>query len=233
MIRPLIATVLLCVILFTTYRLSQWQFSRAAQKTELIKQKTEKLNLPALTNDTIFEHPPDELRFRQGQLQGAFVDDDTILIDNKIHEKTAGFHVLTPLRLRDNDTHVMVNRGWIRAPGDRSIPTDPPPAPAGIVSVDGVFVTDDADHFSLSEENYSSSIWQNFNLRAFAQTRTLTLFPYVLLATATLQADIVTQQPFYEKITPEKNISYGWQWRIFGALALVFYLGYLYRRRAQ
>ena len=58
-----------------------------------------------------------------------------ILIDNKVAAGRAGFHVVTPLALRDGRV-VLVNRGWIAQQASRSVLPEAPP-PAGEVTVRG------------------------------------------------------------------------------------------------
>lgn len=61
--------------------------------------------------------PPDWTRaVFTGQLDTA----RHLLLDNKLFRGRAGVHVLTPLALSDSEVLLLVNRGWLPLPPDRS-----------------------------------------------------------------------------------------------------------------
>ena len=55
------------------------------------------------------------------QAAGVALDERTILLDNKVHGGTAGYYVLTPIRLADGGAIVVVNRGWIAQGASRTL----------------------------------------------------------------------------------------------------------------
>ena len=59
-----------------------------------------------------------------------------ILIDNKVHDGRAGYHVVTPLVLADGRA-VLVDRGWVAAGRDARASCRRSPPPAGTVTVRG------------------------------------------------------------------------------------------------
>lgn len=66
----------------------------------------------------------DDLRFRRVQVRGELVAAPQFLLDNMLHDGVAGYHVLTALRVAGGSEHVLVNRGWVPAGGDRRILPD-------------------------------------------------------------------------------------------------------------
>mgnify|MGYP001086402516 CR=1 FL=1 len=59
--------------------------------------------------------------------RGRWMADKSILIDNKVHNGVAGYHVVTPLRIEGADICILVNRGWIAAQRLRTeLPVLPP-----------------------------------------------------------------------------------------------------------
>jgi surfeit locus 1 family protein len=61
----------------------------------------------------------DALRFRRVEVRGELVAEPQFLLDNMLHDGVAGYHVLTALRVAGRSEHVLVNRGWVPAGGDR------------------------------------------------------------------------------------------------------------------
>ncbi|MBV1914622.1 MAG: SURF1 family protein [Pseudomonadales bacterium] len=60
-----------------------------------------------------------ELLYHRVKLVGHLEADNQILLDNQTHKTTAGFHVLTPIRLSNSDRRVIINRGWVAGTGNR------------------------------------------------------------------------------------------------------------------
>jgi surfeit locus 1 family protein len=104
-------------------------------------------------------------RFRTVEVRGVFDARAQILIDNRIHEGRAGYHVVTPLAL-DDGRIVLVNRGWI--PGGRSrgeLPAVPPPA--GEVTVRGQIALPSRAYLELRREAAAGPVWQNLDLARY------------------------------------------------------------------
>jgi surfeit locus 1 family protein len=64
---------------------------------------------------------PESLRYRRVILRGTYDAPRQVLIDNRLHQERAGYHVITPLRLEGSSMHVLVNRGWLPAAADHRI----------------------------------------------------------------------------------------------------------------
>ena len=79
----------------------------------------------------------DDIKFRPIRATGVYQQKDQVLIRNRTYQGSAGYWVLTPLRL-DAGTAVAVNRGWIpHGVGTGASPADFAP-PGGEVEVEGL-----------------------------------------------------------------------------------------------
>jgi surfeit locus 1 family protein len=63
-------------------------------------------------------------RFRRVDVRGGYVAQPQFLLDNMLHDGVAGYHVLTALQIAGRREHVLVNRGWVPAGGDRRVLPD-------------------------------------------------------------------------------------------------------------
>jgi surfeit locus 1 family protein len=102
--------------------LGTWQLRRAETSRATLAQfasGTAETTLPALP-DTL----EDDRRFRRVEVEGEYVEQPQFLLDNMLHDGVAGYHVLTALRLPGRREHLLVNRGWVAAGGDRSVLPD-------------------------------------------------------------------------------------------------------------
>lgn len=105
---------LLTVALTTS--LTVWQLSRAAQKEALAQQRAEREGLPALGWADLQELNADTRAGRVNrmiELQGQWMHEATVYLDNRPLKGRAGFLVLTPLLADDGATAVLVVRGWV------------------------------------------------------------------------------------------------------------------------
>ena len=78
-----------------------WQLSRAAQRNERQAVVEARRLAPALDGEALVAAPGDAAQalWRPVQLQGRWVPEQTIYLDNRQMRGRAGFDVLTPLRL--------------------------------------------------------------------------------------------------------------------------------------
>lgn len=102
--------------------LGAWQLRRAEES------RTTLARFAAGVGDATLTTAPrtlDEgLRFRRLEVDGELVGSPQFLLDNRVHEGVAGYHVLTALRVPGAPERVLVNRGWIAANGDRGVLPD-------------------------------------------------------------------------------------------------------------
>ena len=107
---PLIAYLCLLPILLS---LGVWQLNRAEEKRVLIslkeqQQSTETLVLSATLLDTA-----EALLYKPIQAIGHYDTNHQYLLDNQVSNGRAGYFVLTPFLLKNENKAVLVNRGWL------------------------------------------------------------------------------------------------------------------------
>jgi surfeit locus 1 family protein len=113
---PTLVVLLLLPVLIS---LGLWQLDRAEQKrawlaaTEAGRQR-EPLDLNAV------QPAYDAVAHRRTVVRGRYDSSRQVLLDNQVRDRQTGYLVLTPLRLAGTDLAVLVDRGWIPSPADRS-----------------------------------------------------------------------------------------------------------------
>jgi surfeit locus 1 family protein len=118
--RPSIALTLTLVILAALFgRLGWWQLERKAEKEVLFGRFD---NAPSLG---IGQALAEGERFARVEAIGRYDGQRHILLDNQVWKGRAGVHVLTPFILSDG-RQLLVNRGWLPLPPDRSSLPDVP-----------------------------------------------------------------------------------------------------------
>jgi surfeit locus 1 family protein len=158
--------------------LGSWQLERAAEKLALqrrmeLAQQRPPVHLPA---EPV---PAETLAYQRVEAHGEFRSERTILLDNRVREGRVGYEVITPLRLAPGDLHVLVNRGWVKAPRTRQelpLVLTPP----GRVRVEGIALPPSKRYLELSSRTVSGAVWQNLDLERFAAAYNIALQPIVL-----------------------------------------------------
>jgi len=209
-----------------TARLGVWQLDRAAQKNELQSALDTRMALPPL--------PPAELardadaaaaqHHRTIRIEGQWLAERTIYLENRQMNGRPGFVAVTPLRL-DDGSAVLVQRGWLpRDLLDRTRIVAAPP-PAGRIAVQGRIAPAPGRLYEF-EAAASGPIRQNVDLDGYARETGLPLRPLTLV-----QEDgqpppddgLLRQWP-RPAADVHKHYGYAFQWFSLSALILGLYV---------
>jgi len=122
--RPSLMLSLILITLAAVFlRLGLWQLDRKAEKAALFDRFQ---TAPSLGIEQALS---DQLEFARVEAFGKYDPMRHLLQDNRIWNGRAGVHVLTPFQLADG-RWLLVNRGWLPLPPDRSSLPDVPTEPA-------------------------------------------------------------------------------------------------------
>ncbi len=106
---PTVVTLLLLPLMTG---LGIWQLERAAWKQGLVDTHADRAHLSPVSL-AIPAGLRDDVQYRRVFARGYYDMEHQLLLDNRTYQGHAGYHVLTPLRLAESDTVVLVNRGWV------------------------------------------------------------------------------------------------------------------------
>jgi surfeit locus 1 family protein len=214
------------VALFVTAGL--WQRDRMEQKLALRAQ----LDAAALRAPEPLPGTTDwaAWRFRPVVASGTFDAARQILIDNRIHDGQAGYHVVTPLVLADGRT-VLVNRGWIAGGATRAdLPAAPPPA--GAVDVRGRVNVPASAYVELQRDTVAGPVWQNLDVQRFADATGVRVLPVVVEQIAPLSGtDTLVRDWPAPDLGVEKHRIYMVQWFTFAAMVAGLWCWFTLRRK--
>jgi surfeit locus 1 family protein len=178
------------------------------------------------------------LRYRRVTASGEYDARRQILVDNRVHDGRAGYHVITRLVLTDGRA-VLVNRGWTPQGASRSaLPQVSPPA--GTVTVHGRIAIPPAAVFELGKDSASGStrdsVWQNIDVARFSAATGMAVLPFVVEAVNTPSAPALEDGLVRDWPAPdfgvEKHEIYMVQWYALAVLAIVLW-GTLNLRRSR
>ncbi len=209
----------------------QWQGRRMHQKEMLRAQLEAAAALPPLEMSALGPGADWEaLRYRAVVLSGTYDGSRQILVDNRVHEGRAGYHVVAPLMLADGRT-ILVNRGWTPQGPSRASPPAVPPPP-GTVTVVGRIATPSPGFIELGSTPPAGNVWQNLDPARFTAATGIPVLNAIVEATRAPVPDdgLVRDWPPPDFGIGQHRI-YMLQWYAFAALAIVLWVVVPLRRR--
>lgn len=204
-----------------------WQLRRAAEKEVLQTQLIQRGELPALEGQTLSQlsdRPENRsgLFQRAVHLQGHWLADKTLFLDNRQMKGRVGFFVMTPLQLKDSKTVILVQRGWAARHFTQRTELPAVVSPAGEVAITGRIALAPSKLYELgaSEEG---PIRQNLDLPALRQETGLALLDITVVQTGDPSEGLLREWP-QPVAGVEKHYGYAFQWFGFSALITMLYV---------
>jgi cytochrome oxidase assembly protein ShyY1 len=236
---PFIAAALAVVVGLS---LGQWQGRRAAQKTAIAQQLSERASAPkfALSDQPV---PADDMEYRKVSIKGEFVRGWTVYLDNRPYQGRPGFYVLMPFRIAGSDMHVLIERGWMPLNiGDRN-KLFPYRTPDGEIEIEGIVRRKPGHLMQLGRAAtlQPNAIVQNLEIAEFAAASKLKLQPFVVEQTQPADAlagrpgqqgqqDTQDPQDLLVRDWPQPSNGidmhrgYAFQWYALAAMAFLFFI---------
>lgn len=203
--------------------LGYWQLERAAYKQSIEDLYEQRLQQDYQYYRDDVEHV--DLQYRKLLFSGNFDNARQLLLDNQIHRGRAGYQVLTPLRLRDSDEVLLVNRGWAAWGESREtlpaiVPAEGGDGVAGIVFYPG----DPALRLGTYMQGDTWPRLVSFiDIERIGKALEGRLLPFVLWLSPE-HPDVYLRDWDPVWLPPEKSRAYATQWFAFALLALILFV---------
>jgi surfeit locus 1 family protein len=221
-------TIFFVFFAFLFFSLGLWQIERGQAKTNLLDDFEKKiLEKPSYINQK-------SQKWDRVYVEGKWDSSNQILIDNVIRRGIAGYKVLTPLRMKETDQLILVDRGWIKQntfrdqlPDIKLIQIDE--VVSGILEIPelGLVLSDDL----VSKE--WPKISQTKNLGVIKNEYYENIFPMILLADPTLKNSLEYIKITPTNMTPIKHYGYSAQWFLMFIVLCFMYVWHGYKRNAK
>lgn len=204
-----------------TLSLGNWQSGRAEFKRELQARYDVAMREAAIHvgRDLIDR---DSVLYRRVEAEGRFDDARTILLDNRVLDGVAGYHVLTPLRVEGSAHALLVNRGWVAVgPSRAQVPR--PPVPAGLVRVEGLAIDPHSRYLELGDSSPRGRVWQNLDFGRYAEVAGLSLQPVMVQQTSDAEDGLRRIWPRPDTGV-DTHVGYALQWYSLATTLVVLWL---------
>lgn len=206
------------ITIAVTLALGNWQLDRAAQKVAIQTALEVEGRKPVVDTRSLLA-AAEKTRFVQQRaaLQGNWVADKTVFLDNRQMNAKVGFFVVTPLQLQGSRDVILVQRGWIQRNFEDRALLLRIETPAGLVSVEGRIAPQPGKLYELGAPS-TGAIRQNLDLEQFRAESGLPLLPVVLQQNGPASEGLLREWSA-PNLGVDKHYGYAFQW--FGLAALV------------
>jgi len=227
--EPRLWSVILTLVAIAVFsNLGLWQLSRADEKQSRYDQLEQFAKQSAVLLPSTLVKLAD-FEYRDVEVQGEFVNEKTIYLDNKTYQGRAGYHIITPLRIANSSLHVAVNRGWVATGYDRSV-LPPVKDIKGEVRIAGTVVSPNIKTFELSDKQADKQVWNSLSLEKYQQALDLTLQPLLILQKSK-EDDGLIKDWHKPESGASKNIGYAVQWFSLAATTIIIFIVLNVKRR--
>lgn len=224
---PFIACIVVCAI---GIALGNWQTRRAEEKQAKMDAVKEHSTKPAYAINGKMP-TAERVAFRPVSVQGEFIKEWPIYLDNRPLNGVAGFYVVMPFKIDQSDEVVMVLRGWMpRNPVDRT-KMMPYTTPAGKIEIKGIIkpISDRVMQLGTPEKVHAGAIVQNVTTQEIAEQTGWKVMDFMLEQQSTLDDQLTREWPAVS-FGIEKHKGYAFQWYGLALMTIIFFVVTGFRR---
>ena len=210
------------------FMLGLWQIERGQAKTVIINQFDSNLKKEQKYLNK------ESKKWDRVKVEGSWNSSKQILIDNVIHNGVAGYKVLTPLRIKNSENIILVDRGWIKGNKFREdIPNIS--IPENSVTVTGILESPELG-LVLSDDLVTREwpkISQTKNAEVLIKEYDESVYELILLADPLLKNSLEYIKIIPTNMKPSKHYGYAAQWFSMFLVLCLMYVWYGYKRNEK
>lgn len=217
---PVLASVLAVAGISVLCGLGTWQLYRLSEKEALLarieqwqaQSPAPELSAADFTEDNLYKH---------GVLRGEWLAEQTIRLIPRIRKGAPGAHLYTPLRLED-DSYVLVNRGWVpQGYADSTLPQ-------GIAYVEGDIAPFPRPNPFTPQNKPGSQDWYRISAAITGDTLGAEPLPFMLRATRQPEGASLPDTAATAPRINNNHAHYAAFWFCMaGILAVIFFLRFM------
>ena len=214
--------------------LSNWQFSRDAERSEQLALVEANYDATPVGLDELLPAgstlaPADQ--WQPVRVEGRYLADQQVLVRNRAHGGTAAFEVLVPFELESGRV-LLINRGWVPPGEQQRAPDAVPAAPEGTIGV--VARVRPGEQLPSSGRSADDGQVPSINLPLIADVLgravgdDLEQSLYAIMESEDPAPAVLPNRLDSPSEDPGPHLSYAIQWILFAIMGFVF-IGYIIR----
>jgi cytochrome oxidase assembly protein ShyY1 len=195
---------------------AQWQYQRGVDRHSRNSLITEQSQLPPVEFKDLTGNI-DKYEWRKISIEGTFDDSNQILLRNRYNDGMYGFEQLTLFHF--GERKIWVDRGWIKAGFDATVPPELQPTNEEKVSIDGRLRLDSSlpqgKFFAVSNDSRRNLISQ-LDARKGVQTEDFYI-DLISASDSSMNPDVPVELP---ELSDGPHMAYALQWLFFAGLVI-------------
>jgi cytochrome oxidase assembly protein ShyY1 len=211
-LKTLIALLLVLLCLWA----AQWQYHRGVDRHARNSLIVEQSRLPEVRLSELTGNI-DSLEWRKITIQGSFDDENQILLRNRYNEGVYGFEQLTLFEF--DARKIWVDRGWIKAGSNATIPPQLQKTNENIVNITGRLRLDSSlpqGKFFAVSNNAQRDLVSQLDARKGIQTEDFYV-DLISVSDTSMNPDVAVELP---ELSDGPHMAYALQWVFFAALII-------------
>jgi surfeit locus 1 family protein len=214
---------MLCLLFFALLcQLGVWQLHRYAFKKEMLAMYQERANAAPKALNAMAGNA--DLQFQRVVVQGSYLAQQSMLVQNRMHDGQMGFEVITPFKIQGENKLLLVNRGWVKTP-----PALAQEDLSTTTNVVGVVKLLNEYQFILGKNilqpDAKPLLMQKIDTNEISQLLQQAVYPFVLRLDASAPQGF-TRDWQALNVNPERHMGYAVQWFLMAAVLLIAYLSF-------
>lgn len=211
-LKTLVAVALVLLCLWA----AQWQYQRGVDRHARNVLIAEQSQLPPIEFKNLLGNIAD-YEWRKISLKGSFDDKNQILLRNRYHDGMYGFEQLTLFVF--DERKIWVDRGWVKAGSDATVPPQLQPTNEGLISIDGRLRLDSSlprgKFFAVANDSERNLVSQ-LDARKGIQTEKFYI-DLISASDASMNPDVPVDLP---ELSDGPHMAYALQWLFFAGLVI-------------
>ena len=195
---------------------AQWQYQRGVDRHARNVLIAEQSQLPPIEFQNLLGDIAD-YEWRKISLKGSFDDKNQILLRNRYHDGMYGFEQLTLFVF--DERKIWVDRGWVKAGSDATVPPQLQPTNQGLISIDGRLRLDSSlprgKFFAVANDSERNLVSQ-LDARRGIQTEKFYI-DLISASDASMNPDVPVELP---ELSDGPHMAYALQWLFFAGLVI-------------
>lgn len=230
-VRWMVVCVMVLAI-WSCVRLGFWQWHKAEQKQEITRALTRHAGALTVQGQDLADAANVEaLHLQTVEFKGHYLPQFSFFLDNQVEQGQAGFQVITPFLLSDQQHIVWVNRGWVAGYADhQKLPTVETSTTEQVIK--GLFWQQTKVGFRLDKPGESWQAVQPVIDFAYLRQHVPYRFPDVVLKLDPTMPEGYVRHWDVPAGQVEKHLSYAYQWFGFALASLVIGIYQMIEKRA-
>lgn len=224
--RLMVITLATALVVAAGVALGLWQLGRAEQKNQLAEGIARQGALAPLSTVELLAllnaGQPEQLWHRSALLEGQWLPDATVFLDNRQMNARVGFFVVTPLRLASSGETLLVQRGWVARHFEDRSRVPELSTPAGPVALRVRLAPPPPKLYELGT-GQGGLIRQNIDLSAYGAEIKTPLLPLSALQIGAEEDGLLRDWP-QPASNVHKHYGYAFQWFGLSALFALLYV---------